>query len=167
MDSACTGVEVVQSEMRRGAAKLKSWFQQPWSGSHWTRVGITAAAFIGLFMAVRYAHVWIPKVQREARVFGIDFGRDRVRWRAGRMVVKFRARGSRLEKSIWAFEERGGEAFAEDWDRVYRDLLALRFGAVESRSGSKPVFRSARHLLRRFRRMERGRARGDPMKKSE
>ena len=119
---------------------------------------------IGLFMAVSYTHVWIPKVQREARLFGIDFGRDRVRRKAGRMVVVFRVRGRRLKKSTWAMEEGGRETFAQNWDRVFRDLLALHFGAAESRPGPKSVFRDVRHLLRRFRRMERRCGRGEPMK---
>jgi len=136
-------LETLRLLLQERTLAFRNWLRQPWTGGHWEKVGLFAVGAAFFFLLFRYAHLWIPKVTSEARVFGIDFSGDPVRKRAGRLVRKFRTRSAALD----ALDP---SVAPEEWQQAYRLLLALRFGDSRDRPNPKPVFRQARRLLKRY-----------------
>lgn len=119
---------------------LRAWFFQPWGSAKWLQMGVFLTAAVFVVLVWRYADVWISKMGLRGRLFGFEIFRDRVRRQAGKLVVKFREKGLKF-KSDRGISER-------EWDEVYGQLLALRFGEIQDRPEAKPIFRYARRLLK-------------------
>ncbi len=121
---------------------LKNWFVQPWGGSHWVRVGYLILVFAACYLLLRYIGWWLPIIYREAKFFGLDLKSDPIRKKAGKLVVRFRARNNENKP-----HEIEGHP-PEHWDQIYDQLLILRFGATHQRPPHRPIFRQAQKLLK-------------------
>lgn len=121
---------------------LRNWFLKPWSGSHWVRLGVILLLSLVVYLLIRSLGWWLPIIYREAKFFGLDLKSDPIRKKAGKLVVRFRTHTS-VNTQIKAEGVR-----PEDWDRVYQQLLVLRFGDNRYRPAHRPVFRQASDLLK-------------------
>ena len=131
----------LKAEMRGWLETMRSWITGPWSRGKWIQLGQGLGLLgMGLVLAISLPNL-IARLLRRGRLFGMRLTHDPVRRRAGQFVSRFRNALPRVARSP--------EIPPQEWNSVYRELLALRFGPDAEWPNPKSVFRAARVLLRR------------------
>ena len=127
-------------EIKTHLIAWRNWITQPWNSGKWLQVALGLASATGIFLIYRWISAWLPHLNQRKTVSGIPLPRDPIRRKAGKLVAKFR--------SAFAEPGQGETPGMGEWEKVYRDLLTLRFGDGINSPRPKPVFRQAKRLLK-------------------
>ncbi|QYY37194.1 DUF3488 and transglutaminase-like domain-containing protein [Ruficoccus sp. ZRK36] len=136
----------VRTWVRGKMAALKEWFLYGWNREKVIQICLAVAASCGLLLGLKYLYQGLQALMRRRGKPMGRHGAGQIRRRAGVLLGRIRVAREHAQSEPTDIPE------AQECERIYHELLALRFGESVEWPTAKNVFRQARRLLRSARR---------------